>query len=134
MSNIDVLGTAARLLQEEPGTTFSATLVLEPVGYLSVKALFLCEPIKDLTVSFYGAQPDGARGSKVKDGPGALDPPEIKTNADGVAKLDFLVPTGNYVCSIDHQPDILVPTVEALDQPFIAVLPIGRPYFDLNMK
>jgi hypothetical protein len=121
-----------RLPEDAPGGDLSGTLVLEPVGYLCVQLLFLSEPIKGLKVQFFETQEDGAKGAAVKNPATSADVPEQQTNEKGIAKVDFPVPTGLYVCRIEHQPETLITTVESPEQPFIVTLPVGRPVFDLR--
>ena len=40
------------------------------------------------------------------------------------------MPIGIYSCHIQHQPPAPITTVEAIDRPFVIVLPVGRSYGD----
>jgi hypothetical protein len=97
-----------------------------PKGYafLSVIVFFHQQPIADLTVEFFQSGADGKPGAAVGE--------KVKTDEDGVAKLLKPVPIGNYVCQIQYQPATIVCTVPDIEEPFILVLPIGRPYYDFE--
>lgn len=132
------------------------------LGFLSVVVFFHQQPIADLTVQFYQSNDSssdnsdtsqGANGtgssSAASSGSGAgtdgSDPNpttgvtagdpvggQLTTDKNGMAKLTKPVPVGNYVCQVQYQPNTLVSTVSDPDDPFILVLPIGRPYYDFH--
>ncbi len=94
------------------------------LGYLSVQIFFHREPIANQEVVFSEAGDDGQAGQALGD--------TLITDANGVAKLGKPVPTGNYLCQIKFQPDMMICTVESVDNPYVLVLPLGRPYVDFG--
>jgi hypothetical protein len=101
----------------------SATLVARPMGYLAVRVFFHREPMGNMKVRFYKAD-GGARGEAVGD--------EYRTDDDGRAMHVAMVPTGLYVCALERQEDTLVHSVAQIDESYPVVLPIGRPYVDID--
>jgi hypothetical protein len=100
--------------------------VLQPRGdngYLAVQVFFHEEPVQDIEVVF--KRLDGALA--------VSDVPKVLTDKDGLAKIEQPVSTGNYLCELgrpDHFKTVC--TVESLEKPFIIVMPVGRPYFDIG--
>lgn len=106
------------------GDARSAVLVPRNIGLLAVRITFHCDPIEKLEVKFFIETDDGKKGEPVGD--------PLKTNARGIAQLDFMVPAGRYVCAIERQPETVVTTVSSDRRPFIIPLPVGRQYFDVG--
>ncbi len=92
------------------------------LAYLSVQLLFCEEPLEDIEVRFArigtDSHPDGEMGTLKR------------TDNQGIAQLEFPVPTENYFCLIENQPPVIISTVEDKTKPLALVLPIGRPYFE----
>jgi len=88
-------------------------------AWLAVQLFFHGEPMEGVEVTFAKKS-----GGKVG-GP-------LLTDAEGIAKLDTQVPAGPYLCRIEAQPEVLVPTVGAVTDPHQMVLPVGRPYFEYD--
>lgn len=126
---------------QSPDSVMSASLDNRIKGFLSVRVTFLGEPVKDLSVQFFRLD-----GSKVN----PVTPEQMEflntsitvldnykaielTNDDGWYGLPFPVPVDSYFCDIEHQPRILITTVEVAAKPFALVLPIGRPYHDFYL-
>ncbi len=103
----------------------SAVLVARSLGYLAVRVLFHGQPIAGLSVDF------GKLSGVTDDSPTSLKP-TLATDDDGVALFARLVPTGSYACQIEKQPSAVVHTTGSLDDPFVLVLPIGRPFVDVD--
>jgi hypothetical protein len=99
------------------------------LGYLAVRLLFQDEPVKGLKVQFFRAD-----DSKVTPPRPPLKSADELTGDDGVFAIPYLVKVGTYRCRIEGQPDTLITTVEQPDKPFVVVLPVGRPYFDLFLR
>ena len=93
-------------------------------AFLSVIVFFHQEPIADLKVKFTAVSPGGATDAELGQ--------EVKTDSEGVAKLLTPVPIGNYLCEVQYQPPTMITTVPDIEDPFILVLPIGRPYYDFD--
>lgn len=102
----------------------SAVLVPRALAYLSIRITFHCEPLRDLAVELFEEAKPNQRGKSLA---GVL-----RSDADGRVGLEFMVPAGRYICAIERQPDTAITTVKDFDQPFLVILPIGRPYFDLD--
>jgi hypothetical protein len=117
--------SVARIL-EPAGKKLGATLVARQLGYLTIKVTFHRQPLYDLEVKFYEAQPDGTKGAQVGG-------KTFKTDRTGRASLDYLVDTGVYVVEIEKQTaPALVSTVTDLQKPYPVPLPVNRPYFDFD--
>jgi hypothetical protein len=97
---------------------------LKGLAYLSVVVFFHQQPISGLKVTFAEIGPD--------DQPGQQEGDEVKTDSDGVAKLLTPAPIGRYICRIQYQPPTVITTVPDIEDPFMIVLPIGRPYYDFE--
>lgn len=119
-------GHVARV--EDPhGGKLGAVLVPRPMGYLAVRLYFHRVPVQGLLVKFFesaGGDGGGEKGAQVGE--------ELRTNEAGLARVDMLVPAAAYVCEIEHQPPAIVTTVHALEDSFPLVLPIGRPFVDVD--
>ena len=102
----------------------SAVLVPRQMGHLIVRLTFHKDPVAGLEVKFSKAGADGKPGKSMGD-------PVVSTS-QGIARIDRLVPGGRYVCEIEHQDPALVTTVLDPAQPFVVVLPVGRPHFDFE--
>jgi len=102
----------------------SATIVLRALGHLAVQVFFHADPVEGAKVSFAKATDE--------DEPGDAVGGELTTDARGIARLDFLVDAGHYVCQVERQPSLLVSTVDDAEEPYPVVLPIGRPYVDFE--
>jgi len=113
----------ARLPGPKPGR-LSATLVARVMAYLAVRVQFHKDAVVGVEVKFSKATPEGKPGDSLG--------PSKKTDNDGVARLDRLVPAGTYVCELEHQPPALVSTVLDEDKPYPLILPVGRPYVDVD--
>ena len=100
----------------------SGTLVPRHMGYLCVRVTFHKEPVAGLMVKLSKATDAGKPGK-------AMGEP-TRTNAQGVVRIDRLVPAGSYVCEIENQDPAVVTTVLDERRPFVVVLPVGRPYLD----
>lgn len=115
-------GHVARV--EDPhGGKLGAVLVPRPMGYLVVRIYFHRVPVKELVVKFY-ERSGGEKGAQIGE--------EQRTGEDGIARIDMLVPAVEYVCEIENQPLAVVGTVGSLDDSFPLVLPIGRPFVDVD--
>lgn len=101
----------------------SAVLVPRPMGYLIVRIYFHRVPVEGLQVEFFVSN-DGEKGDPI----GVA----VRTNDDGMARVDMLVPAVEYVCEIEDQPLARVTTVHDLDESYPLVLPIGRPFIDID--
>ena len=58
--------------------------------------------------------------------------PAITTLDDGIARVDMLVPAIEYLCEIERQPLAVVTIVHTLDATHPLVLPIGRPFVEVD--
>ncbi len=56
----------------------------------------------------------------------------VLTDDDGIARAARVVPAGLYVCAVENQDDLVVPTVADFADAYPVVLPVGRSYVDLN--
>jgi hypothetical protein len=101
----------------------SAVLVPRPMGYLIVRIYFHRVPVEGLEVAFYISN-DGEKGDAIGT--------KVRTDEDGMAKVDMLVPAIEYVCEIENQPLARVTVVHDIDESYPLVLPIGRPYVDVD--
>jgi hypothetical protein len=115
-------GHVARV--EDPhGGKLGAVLVPRPMGYLVVRICFHRVPVQGLAVKLFEGS-GGAKGPQVGE--------DLVTDQDGIARVDMLVPAIEYVCEIENQPPAIVTTVCSLDDAFPLVLPIGRPFVDVD--
>lgn len=115
-------GHVARV--EDPhGGKLGAVLVPRPMGYLAVRIYFHRVPVQGLAVKFFESS-GGTKGAQVGE--------ELRTDAAGLARVDMLVPALEYVCEIENQPPATVTTVHAPGDSFPLVLPIGRPFVDVD--
>ena len=112
----------ARLAAPADGKV-SATLIARQVGYLAVRVTFHKKPCVGLEVKFSKAGDDGKPGAQVGE--------KVKTNKKGIARFDYIVTAGVYVCEIQNQHPTLVTTVVDLAHPYAVVTPIDRPFFDV---
>lgn len=101
----------------------SAVLVPRPMGYLVVRIYFHRVPVEGLEVGFFVSN-DGEKGDQVGE--------TMRTGEDGIARVDMLVPAIQYICEIERQPPAIVTTVHELDESYPLVLPIGRPFVDVD--
>lgn len=101
----------------------SAVLVPRPMGYLIVRVYFHRVPVEGLRVEFFVSN-DGEKGEAIGE--------PVQTNQDGMARVEMLVPAVEYLCEIENQPPALVHTVHDLRESYPLVLPIGRPYVDVD--
>jgi hypothetical protein len=111
-------------LADPAGEKVSATLIARQVGYLAVRVTFHKKPCVGLEVKFSKAGDDGKPGAQVGE--------KVKTNKRGIARFDYLVTAGVYVCEIQNQHPTLVTTVVDLAHPYAVVTPIDRPFFDVE--
>ena len=116
------VGLVARVRDPHEGK-FSAVLVPRPMGYLAVRIYFHGVSVEGLEVKFFKSS-DGQKGAPV----GAA----VRTVKDGIARVDMLVPAVEYVCEIEHQPLAVVTTVHDHHATYPLVLPIGRPFVDVD--
>jgi hypothetical protein len=100
----------------------SGVLTLREMGYLTIKVQFHRVPEQGLTVRFFVSK----NGQQV----GA----DLRTDEHGVVRVPRVVPAGLYHCEIERQTPTLVPTVQDLAHPYPVVLPVGRPYVDINER
>jgi hypothetical protein len=121
---IELKVQALRVDPKAPSSRRSATIVLRALGHLAVQVFFHADPVEGAKVSFAKATDDDEAGDPVGG--------ELTTDANGVARLDFAVDAGHYVCQVERQPPLLVTTVDDAEEPYPVVLPIGRPYFDFD--
>ncbi|HLT36161.1 MAG TPA: hypothetical protein VK034_07745, partial [Enhygromyxa sp.] len=56
----------------------------------------------------------------------------VRTDESGMARVEMLVPALEYLCEIENQPPTPVTTVHDLRESYPLVLPIGRPYVDVD--
>jgi hypothetical protein len=101
----------------------SAVLVARPMGYLIVRVYFHRVPVEGLQVEFFISQ-DGEKGDAIGEA--------VRTDQTGRARVEMLVPAVEYVCEIENQPLARVTTVHDLNDSHPVVLPIGRPYVDVD--
>ena len=102
----------------------SAVLVARPMACLVVRVTFHKAPCVGLKVKFSKATDDGKPGEAVGK--------ETKTDAKGIAGVDFMVPSGLYACEIQGQQPTVVSTVFDPAKPHPVVTPIDRPYYDVD--
>ena len=115
-------GHVARV--EDPhGGKLGAVLVPRPMGYLVVRIYFHRVPVRGLAVKLF-ERSGGEKGAQIGE--------EQVTDEDGIVRLDMLVPAAPYVCEIENQPPAVVTTVHAPGDSFPLVLPIGRPFVDVD--
>jgi hypothetical protein len=96
-----------------------------PLGmaYLAVRVFFDARPMHEVFVQFHRL--DGRTvGAEVGE--------PVLTNDDGLAVLRQPVIIGNYVCVVEHQRPKVVCTVFDASRAEIIVLPVGRPYQDVD--
>jgi hypothetical protein len=105
------------------GDQISAVLVPRPMGYLIVRIYFHRVPVEGLEVEFFVSN-DGEKGDAIGTA--------VRTDDTGMARVDMLVPAVEYVCEIEDQPLARVTTVHDLRESYPLVLPIGRPYVDID--
>lgn len=98
-------------------------LVARPMGYLIVRIYFHRVPVEGLEVRFYSSN-DGEKGDEIGEA--------VRTTQTGIARVEMLVPAVEYVCEIENQPLARVTTVADLRDSYPLVLPIGRPYVDVD--
>jgi hypothetical protein len=115
-------GHVARVLDPHEDK-LGAVLVPRPMGYLVVRIYFHRVPVEGLEVKFFESS-GGSKGAQVGDA--------IRTLEDGIARVDMLVPAIEYICEIERQPPATVTTVHSLAESFPLVLPIGRPFVDVD--
>jgi hypothetical protein len=115
-------GHVARVEDPHAGK-LGAVLVPRPMGYLAVRIHFHRVPVRGLAVKFF-EHSGGEQGAQVGS--------DLRTDDDGLARVDMLVPATTYLCEVENQPPALVTTVHALDDAFPLVLPIGRPFVDVD--
>lgn len=101
----------------------SGVLVPRPMGYLAVRIYFHRVPVEGLEVKFYVSD-KGKKGKQIG--------PQHRTLSDGIARVDMLVPAVEYICEIERQPTAIVYTVHDLRATYPLVLPIGRPFVDID--
>ncbi len=121
---IELKVQAARVHPKAPSKRRSATIVLRSLGHLAVQLFFHAEPVEGASVSFAKATEEDEAGDAVG--------PKLTTDGQGIARLDFAVDAGHYICQIERQDPLLVTTVDDPEQPYPVVLPIGRPYVDFE--
>jgi hypothetical protein len=97
------------------------------LGFLAVQVFFHEEPVEHLAIFFVNK-----KGKVVNPN----DEP-VRTDQKGIARLEDLAPVGLYDCRIrtagpgGPHMERTISTVEDPAKPFIIVLPVGRPYFDI---
>jgi hypothetical protein len=111
---------------QEPGRVEGGADVPEQpessAGYLAVKVLFRGLPLMGANVTFYQSGPDGKPLTGEGSAGGAL------TDNEGVATLEQRAALGNYFCLVEGQSAYAsVSTVEDRKQPYVILLPVGRP-------
>jgi hypothetical protein len=90
-------------------------------GYLSVKVLLRDLPVAGRNVTFYSSDADGRAAADQPRG-------EAMTDSEGVATLSDKAVLGNYFCLVEGQSAYAsVSTVEDKKQPYVVLLPVGRP-------
>jgi len=94
------------------------------MGWLAVRVFFHARPMRGLLVEF--SPLDAAGGGT------ALRAHEATTDDDGLACLPEPVPIGYYRCDVDGQHPKRISTVVDTSEPEILVLPVGRPYLDID--
>lgn len=112
------------LVPDDHGDTVGGVLVARDSGYLAVVVQFHGTPVAGLSVQFFEVGEDTARGAPVGD--------PVLTDAAGIACASRVVPAGLYLCAVEKQEDAVIPTASDLEDPYELVLPVGRPYADLN--
>jgi hypothetical protein len=103
--------------------SISAVLVARPMGYLIVRIYFHRVPVEGLEVRFYVSN-NGEKADAIGEA--------VRTTTAGIARVEMLVPAVEYVCEIENQPLARVTTVHDLRDSYPLVLPIGRPYVDVD--
>jgi hypothetical protein len=121
-----------RRLSADDSDQLSAVLGENFKAFVSVQIKFLDVPVAGLKLTIENADgvvqvPEQAWATQMK---WNANSPNMTTDDQGRCTLGKLVPIGNYICKIEHQPDAPITTVEDVGRPFILVLPIGRPYSD----
>jgi hypothetical protein len=116
-------GAPAKVAASADDTRETSTLMLFPahLEYLVVQVAFHGVGVPGLKVRF--ATTDG---TEIAAG--------LTTDTLGRARAPRRVPAGTYVCEVERQPAATVCTVASLRQGFVLVLPIGRPYSDLEQR
>jgi hypothetical protein len=114
---------ALMVVPRDDGKTVSGVLVARDSGYLAAQVQFHGNPVPGLEAQFYFSN-DGERGEALGD--------VVVTDQDGIARAARVVPAGLYVCAVENQADLLIPTVESFEDAYPVVLPVERPYADLN--
>lgn len=94
------------------------------MGWLAVRVFFHARPMRGLLVDFTPFDPKGQSS--------ALRTQSAVTDDDGFAALPDPVPVGYYLCEVDGQLPKRISTVVDTSEPEILVLPIGRPYQDID--
>lgn len=112
------------VVPRDHGGTVSGVLVARDSGYLAVQVQFHGNLVARLKVQFFHANDDGARGDAIGD--------VVTTDSDGIARAARVLPAGLYVCAVEDQDDLVVPTVADFDDSYPVVLPVGRSYVDMH--
>ena len=118
-----VQGRPALVTLSTPGFDQTNSLVLFPahLEFLYVHVQFHRRSVPDLPVRFFSR--DGAQVG-----------PDVTTDKYGYARVARRVPAGSYVCEIERQPKTLVSSVLDPNTVYPVVLPVGRPYSDINER
>jgi hypothetical protein len=121
---IELQVQALRVDPKGPPSRRSATIVLRALGHLAVQVFFHADPVEGAKVTFAKATDEDEAGDPVGG--------ELTTDAQGIARLDFAVDVGHYICQVERQLPLLLTTVDDAEEPYPVVLPVGRPYVDFE--
>ena len=106
-----------------PGFDATNSIVLFPahLEFLHVQVQFHRTGVPGLKVRFYASD-----GAAVED--------ELISDLHGFVRAARRIPAGTYVCQVEHQPSTKVSTVLDPGTAYPVVLPVGRPYCDINER
>lgn len=105
-------------------TRLSAVLICRPLSHLSIRVTFHRDPMEEIDITFFrlvGEDQAGPQEGEVQ-----------TTSARGRAFLDYRVPAGRYLCRVADHGDCVINTVPDPNEPFAVLLPLGRPYIDVD--
>jgi hypothetical protein len=108
----------------EHGNRVGAVLAPRVRGYLAVRVHFDGYPVAGLAVRFFETDGQRRRGASLGEA--------VVTDEEGVARLERVVRFGSYLCEVADQRPTVVAAVARFDQPYPLVLPIGRPFVQLE--
>jgi hypothetical protein len=96
----------------------SAVLVPRPMAFLAVQLLLDDECVAGLPVCFFKCEAEGDKGDAIGE--------PVRSDAEGVARLPRLMPSGTYLAEVEGQETpVIVNTVNSLEDAAPVYLPIG---------